>query len=76
MIRLIAISAGFALVVATSAQAMIPAPPLQPDSSIIQVREGCGAGKVLEGGKCVSRASIRQDRRCLRWSGKTCEEYE
>ena len=76
MIRLIAISASLALVLATSAQAMITAPPLQPNSSITQVAEGCGIGKVMAGGKCVSRAGIRQDRRCVRWSGKTCDEYE
>jgi|SwirhirootsSR3_FD_contig_41_5270671_length_539_multi_3_in_0_out_0_1 hypothetical protein len=76
MIRLIA-AIGFALVVTTSAQAMIGAPRLQPNSSITQVGEGCGFGKVwLDGKGCVSRASVRQDRRCVRWSGKTCEEYK
>ncbi len=41
MIRLIAIAA-FALAVATSAQAMSPAPLNQADGMITQVREACG----------------------------------
>ena len=45
MIRLIAFAA-FALAVATSAQAMSPAPLHQPDGMITQVREACGAGRV------------------------------
>ena len=43
MIRLIAVG-GFALAVATSAQAMTPAPIPQPDGMITQVAAGCGAG--------------------------------
>ena len=42
MIRFIAFA--FALAVATSAQAMSPAPLHQPDGMITQVREACGAG--------------------------------
>ena len=42
MIRLISII--FALVVATSAQAMSLAPLHQPDNLITQIREACGAG--------------------------------
>ena len=42
MIRFIAVA--FALAVATSAQAMSPAPLHQPDGMITQVREACGAG--------------------------------
>ena len=41
MIRLIAV-AGFALAVATSAQAMAPAPVHQPEGVITQVAFGCG----------------------------------
>jgi hypothetical protein len=44
MIMLI-VAAGFALAVATSAQAMTPAPLAQPDNTITQVRMGCGAGR-------------------------------
>ena len=41
-LRLIAVA--FALTVATSAQAMSPAPLHQPDGMITQVRHACGAG--------------------------------
>ena len=43
MIRLIAF-ASFALAVATSAQAMSPAPLPQPDNMITQARMGCEPG--------------------------------
>ena len=59
MIRLI-VSAAFALLVATSVQAMTPAPISQPDSMITQVREGCGLGRVMVNGVCQSRAGMRQ----------------
>jgi len=49
MIRLIAV-AGFALAVATSAQAMRPAPIPQSDGMITQVRFGCGPGRTLVAG--------------------------
>ena len=65
MIRLIAV-AGFALVVATSAQAMMPAPVPQPDSMITQVRLGCGLGRTRVNGVCVARTTIRQTRRAVR----------
>ena len=42
MIRLIGVA--FVLAVATSAQAMSPAPLHQPDGMVTQVREACGAG--------------------------------
>jgi hypothetical protein len=75
MIRMIA-AAGFALTVATSAQAMTPAPLVQSDHMIVQVREGCGMGRVMINGVCQSRAAIRQDRRadrrCARYSGGAC----
>ena len=78
MIRLIAV-AGFALLVATSVQAMTPAPIPQPDSMITQVREGCGLGQVIVNGVCQSRAGMRQEslalRRCLRWNGGVCAAY-
>ena len=54
MIRLIAV-ATFALAVATSAQAMSPAPLHQPNGLITQVREACGAGRVRINGVCVAR---------------------
>ena len=75
MIRIIA-AAGFALAVATSAQAMTPALLAQPDNMIKQVREGCGMGRVMVNGVCQSRAGMRQERRamrgCARYSGGVC----
>jgi hypothetical protein len=65
MIRLIA-AAGFALAVATSAQAMTPAPIPQPDGMITQVRLACGPGRTRVGGVCVARTTIRHTRRAVR----------
>jgi hypothetical protein len=53
MIRMIA-AAGFALAVATSAQAMTPAPLAQPDHMVTQVRQSCGMGRVMINGLCQS----------------------
>jgi hypothetical protein len=79
MIRLIAV-AGFALAVATSAQAMTPAPIHQPYSIITQVAAGCGPGRTMVNGVCVARTTIRQTRRavrrCVRWSGGACAQYQ
>ena len=61
MIRLIAV-ATFALAVATSAQAMSPAPLHQPNGLITQVREACGAGRVRINGVCVARTTKRHVR--------------
>jgi len=69
MIRLIVI-AGFALVVATSAQGMTPAPLLQPDSLITKVAAGCGIGKTMVNGKCETRIEKRHERRQQRRTGK------
>ena len=78
MIRLIA-AAGFALAVATSAQAMTPAPLFQPDGMITQARMGCGVGRVMVNGVCQSRAGMRQERRavrrCARWHGGVCARW-
>ena len=62
MIRLIA-AAGFALAVATSAQAITPAPITQPDGMITQVRFGCGPGRTRVAGVCVARTTIRHTSR-------------
>jgi hypothetical protein len=67
MIRLIAV-AGFALAVASSAQAMTPAPIPQPDGMIAQVAAGCGAGRTMVNGVCVARTTVRQTRRAVRRS--------
>jgi hypothetical protein len=64
MLRLFTV-AGFALAVATSAQAMSPA-PLQPDGMITQVRLGCGPGRTRVEGVCVARTTIRHARRAVR----------
>ena len=65
MIRLIAV-AGFSLALATSAQAMTPAPIPQPDGMITQVAAACGAGRTRVNGVCVARTTIRQTRRAVR----------
>ena len=79
MIRLIAV-AGFAIAVATSAQAMTLAPLPQPDAMITQVAVGCGPGRTMVSGVCVARTTIRQtrreERRCLRWTGNVCAAWQ
>jgi hypothetical protein len=62
MIRLIAI-AGFALAVASSADAMTAAPIHQPEGMMTQVAYGCGPGRTRVGGVCVARITIRHARR-------------
>ena len=73
MIKLIAV-AGFALAVATSAQAMTPAPIPQLDGMITQVAAGCGVVRTMVAGRCVARTTIRQTRRAVRRCarGATC----
>jgi hypothetical protein len=67
MLRLIAVAvAGLAL--ATSAQALTPAPLHQGDKMITQVRFGCGPGRTLVAGRCVARTTIRHTRRAIRRS--------
>jgi hypothetical protein len=74
MIRLVAIA--FALVVATSAQAMSPAPLHQLNGLTTQVAFWCGPFRTRVNGVCVARTTIRQTRRemrrCARWSGGAC----
>jgi hypothetical protein len=65
MIRLI-VAAGFALSVATFAQAMTPAPIPQPGGMITEVAAACGAGRTRVNGVCVARTTIRQTRRAVR----------
>jgi hypothetical protein len=74
MTRLIAV-AGFALALATSAQAM-PIPKLhQPDGAITNVAFGCGPGRTRVAGVCVARTTIRHERRCVRWTGHLCAAW-
>jgi hypothetical protein len=79
MLRLIA-AAGFVLFVATSAQAITPAPPPQVDGLVTRVAVGCGPGRTRVNGVCVARTTVRQTRRavrrCVRWQGSTCALYE
>jgi hypothetical protein len=78
MIRSVAIAA-FALALATSSQAMPPAPVHQPDSLVTQVAFGCGPFRTRIGGVCVARATIRhvrrQARRCAFWNGGVCGRW-
>jgi hypothetical protein len=67
MLRLFVV-AGFALAVAGSAQAMMPAPIPQPDGMIAQVRFAYGPGRTLVAGRCVARTTIRHTRRVIRRS--------
>jgi hypothetical protein len=73
MIRLIAV-AGFALLVATSTQAMTPAPVPQPDGMVAQVALACGVGRTRVNGVCVARTTVRHARRAVRRcaTGMTC----
>jgi hypothetical protein len=74
MIRLIGVAA-FALAVATSAQAMSPAPLLlQSDGMTTQVAVGCGVGRTRVNGVCVARTTKRHVRRAARRCavGVTC----
>jgi hypothetical protein len=73
MIRLIAI-AGLVLSVATSTQAMTPAPISQPDSMMTQVALACGVGRTRINGVCVARTTVRHARRAVRRCavGMTC----
>ena len=79
MLRLIAV-AGFALFVATSAQAITPAPPPQVDELVTRVAVGCGPGRTRVNGVCVARTTVRQTRRavrrCVRWQAGVCASYQ
>jgi hypothetical protein len=75
MIRTI-VFALLGLALASAAQAMPLAPVHQPANMITQARMGCGMGRVMVNGVCVSRAGMRQERRamrrCARYSGGVC----
>jgi hypothetical protein len=49
----------FALCVVSSAQSMPYASLQQPNNSVILVRQGCGLGRQLIEGICVSNARVR-----------------
>jgi hypothetical protein len=48
-----------ALCVVSSAQSMPYAPLQQPNNLVIPVRQGCGLGRQLVDGICVSNAKVR-----------------
>ena len=76
MTKLGLIAVASALAVATSAQAMSPAPLHQLDGMITQVRDACGAGRVRINGVCVARTTKRQVRRCAVWgAGHVCRQW-
>ena len=74
MLKLIAVVA-FALTVATSVQAMTPAPIVPPtDGMITEIAAACGVGRTRVNGVCVARTTVRQTRRAVRRCavGVTC----
>ena len=68
MTRLIALA--FALTLASLAQAMPLAPLHQPDETVVQAREACGAWMHMVNGTCVRTHARRAASRCAR--GVTC----
>jgi hypothetical protein len=54
----------------------MPRSPIQSESMITPVVAGCGVGQTMVNGKCESRVEKRHNRRCLRWSGNVCKQYE
>ena len=78
MLKLIVVT-GFALVVASSAQGMTPAPLPQLDDMVTQVAVGCGVGRTRVNGVCVARTTVRQTRRAVRrrvrWQAGVCASY-
>jgi len=75
MIKWIAV-AFIGLGLASSAQAMTPAPLPQSDGMMTQAAYGCGPARTRVAGRCVARTTIRQTRRevrrCLRWRSGVC----
>jgi hypothetical protein len=75
MLKAIALAL-FGLAIASAAQGMPFASVHQPDSTLTQIRMGCGAGRVMIDGQCESRAANRQERRanrrCARYTGGQC----
>lgn len=69
MIRALAGILTLVLSLIASVQAM-PVAPVQPDSTIINVREACGAGMHRVNGVCVTTHARRVARRCA--AGVTC----
>ena len=69
------------LTMATSAQAMTPAPIAPPDDMVTEIAVGlCGPGRTRINGVCVARTTVRQTRRavrrCVRWNAGVCAAYQ
>jgi len=64
------LSVTFALILASSAQALPFEPPHPADGLIIPVREACGAGMHRVNGVCIRTHARRAASRCAR--GVTC----
>ena len=68
-----------ALVTTASAHALSPVTRPEANGVVMQVREGCGAGRVRVNGICVARTTIRhvrrEARRCRRWNAGVCVRY-
>jgi hypothetical protein len=75
MIRIISVAFVLALA-SSSTQAMPLAATQQPDSMVTQVVAACGVGMTRVNGVCVSRHHKRQARRCARWNGTTCAQWD
>jgi hypothetical protein len=75
MIRIISLAFVLALA-SSSTQAMPLAATQQPDSMVTQVLAACGVGMTRVNGVCVSRHHKRQARRCARWNGTTCAQWD
>ena len=75
MIRIISVAFVLALA-SSSTQAMPLAATQQPDSMVTQVVAACGVGMTRVNGVCVSRHNKRQARRCARWNGTTCAQWD
>lgn len=62
MIKLLSVVA-IALAVATSAEAITPAPISRPAGMIAKIALACGPGRTRVHGVCVARTTIRHVRR-------------
>ena len=73
MIRLVTVA--FVVALMSTAQATPFAPVQQPDGMITQIAAACGPGMTRRNGVCVARTTVRQTRRCARWSGGACVRW-
>jgi hypothetical protein len=64
--RLIAVAFALALASASSVEAMPVAPLERSDGMVIPVRQGCGLGRQLVGGRCLRNSTVRKMGKCSR----------